>query len=232
MTFKKVLVVLFVMLTMDLALVGCYNRAYGTRTLSSELELNTTPTAEQIRLASQGTISPYDQLMRQVALEHDMDWRLLAAIAYQESRFNPTVRSSRGAQGLMQVTGSVALQFAVPVEQLADPETNIETAVKLIKRIESSLRFTANTTPEDRTSIMLACYNGGIGHIVDARRLAAKHGVNYNNWNQLRGYVTLKGTPEWVNDEAVRNGAFKGTETVMFVDQVMRKYDHYCENYI
>lgn len=217
---------------MDLALVGCYNRAYGTRTLSSELELNTTPTAEQIRLASQGTISPYDQLMRQVALQHDMDWRLLAAIAYQESRFNPTVRSSRGAQGLMQVTSGVARQFAVPVEQLADPETNIETAVKLIKRIESSLRFTSNTTPEDRTSIMLACYNGGIGHIVDARRLAAKHGVNYNNWNQLRGYVTLKGTPEWVNDEAVRNGAFKGTETVMFVDQVMRKYDHYCENYI
>lgn len=232
MTFKKVLVVLFVMLTMDLALVGCYNRAYGTRTLSSELELNTTPTAEQIRLASQGTISPYDQLMRQVALQHDMDWRLLAAIAYQESRFNPTVRSSRGAQGLMQVTSGVARQFAVPVEQLADPETNIETAVKLIKRIESSLRFTSNTTPEDRTSIMLACYNGGIGHIVDARRLAAKHGANYNNWKQLRGYVTLKGTPEWVNDEAVRNGAFKGTETVMFVDQVMRKYDHYCENYI
>lgn len=230
MTFKKVLVVLLVILTMDLVLVGCSNQVHGRISINQREVLM--PSQERITIASQGTISPYDRLMRQIAIDEQIDWRLLAAIAYQESRFNPSARSTRGAQGLMQVMNSVARQFDVPAEHLSDPQTNIRTAVKLIKRIESMLRFGANTSPADRTSIMLACYNGGIGHIIDARRLAAKQGVNYNSWSQLQKYVTLKGTPEWVNDEAVRNGAFNGSETVQFVDKVMKKYNHYCENYI
>ena len=105
-------------------------------------------------------------------------------------------------------------------------------AVKLIKKIESTLRFGNSTSDEDRIQIVLACYNAGTGHILDARRLAVKQGVNHNSWAQLREYVVLKGTPEWVDDEAVRNGAFNGTETVQFVDKVMVQYSKYCKNYI
>lgn len=222
MNFKKVLAVLTLLLIVDLTFIGCSHRTHCV----------VSPSAAAIDMASMSTISPYDMIMRQVANTEGMDWRLIAAIAHQESRFNPNARSRSGAKGLMQIMNSVAKQFEVPIEDLNDPKINITTAVKLIKRIEKTLRFGSQTAPEDRTRITLACYNAGIGHIIDARRLAVKQGVNHNSWQQLSKYVKLKGTPEWVNDEAVRNGAFNGTETVQFVDKVMTKYDQYCKNYI
>ena len=71
-----------------------------------------------------------------------------------------------------------------------------------------------------------------MGHIIDARRLAVKHGATHNSWEQLSRFVALKGTPEWVDDEAVRHGAFNSGETIGFVDKVMARYSEYCENYI
>lgn len=189
------------------------------------------PTPLDIQRASQEQISPYDPIMQQVAQEEGVDWRLIAAIAYQESRFDPNARSHRGAQGLMQVMSSVAKDFGVPEHQLTDPKTNIRTAVKLFKHIERSLRFGKNTSDEDRIRIVLACYNAGMGHIYDARRLAVKHGANHNSWNQLSHYVALKGTPQWVRDEAVKHGAFNSTETLQFVDKVMNQYAKYCKKY-
>lgn len=224
MNFKKVFIVLALLLISDFAFVGC------SRTSDAFAALG--PTAEELAIASQGQISPFDPIMRQVADEEGMDWRWIAAIAHQESRFNPDARSRRGAQGLMQVMGSVAREFGVPAEKIRDPKTNITTAVRLIKKIEGTLRFGQATSPEDRMRIVLACYNAGMGHILDARRLAVKHGVNHNSWTQLSEFVSLKGTPEWVEDEAVRNGAFNGSETVDFVAKVMSKYSQYCRNYI
>lgn len=225
MNLKKFVFVFALLLISDFTFMGCT----ATRKSSAA---SIAPTEQQLTIASQGQISPFDPVMRQVAEEQNMDWRLLAAIAYQESRFNPEARSRRGAQGLMQVMGSVARDFGVPADQISDPKTNIETAVKLIKKIESTLRFGTTTSEEDRIKIVLACYNAGTGHILDARRLAVKQGVNHNSWAQLRQYVVLKGTPEWVDDDAVRNGAFNGTETVQFVDKVMAQYSRYCKNYI
>lgn len=223
MNVKKVLFILAFLLVSDAVFIGCskHPMAAGTNASQPVSEINTA-------VVMQPQISPYDAIMRRVAEEEELDWRWLAAIAYQESRFNPDIRSHAGAQGLMQIMGSVARQFGVAPEEVADPETNIRLAAKLIKRIESGLRFGPQTTDEDRMKIILACYNGGIGHIYDARRLAAKHGVNHNSWNSLREYVTLKGTDQWINDEAVRNGRFNGTETVDFVTKVMRQYSRYC----
>ena len=225
MHLKKIVFVFAIRLSSDLTIPGfTVTRKIRASPVASD--------APQLEIASRGQISPFDPIMRQVAEEQNMDWRLLAAIAYQESRFNPQARSPRGAQGLMQVMGSVARNFGVPADQISDPKTNIETAVKLIKKIESTLRFGNSTSDEDRIQIVLACYNAGTGHILDARRLAVKQGVNHNSWAQLRQYVVLKGTPEWVGDDAVRNGAFNGTETVQFVDKVMAQYSRYCKNYI
>lgn len=224
MNFKKVLSVLALLLISDFTFTGC-SRSGAYAAFGG-------PTAEALEIASRGQISPYDPIMRQVADQEDVDWRFIAAIAHQESRFNPDARSHRGAQGLMQVMGSVARDFGVPAEKIKDPKTNITTAVRLMKKIEGTLRFGKATSPEDRMRIILACYNAGMGHIIDARRLAVKHGVNHNSWAQLSEYVTLKGTPEWVADEAVRNGAFNGSETVAFVDKVMNQYSKYCGQYI
>lgn len=224
MNLKKIVSVFAFLLITDITFTGC------SRTGSTFASVG--PTARELEIASRGQISPYDPIMRQVADAEGMDWRFLAAIAHQESRFDPNARSHRGAQGLMQVMNSVARDFGVPAEKINDPKTNIATAVKLLKKIEGTLRFGTRTSEEDRLRIVLACYNAGMGHILDARRLAVKHGVNHNSWAQLSEFVALKGTPEWRDDEAVRSGAFDGTETIRYVDKVMAQYSRYCKNYI
>lgn len=228
MNLKKVAFVIALLSASDFIFIGCR----PTPTDGSMPIAATRPTDLELAIASQGQISPFDPLMRQIAEQEGLDWRLLAAIAYQESHFDPNARSHRGAQGLMQVMSSVARDFGVPDDRINDPETNILIAVKQIRRIENTLRFGTRTSDEDRTRIILACYNAGMGHIIDARRLAVKHGANHNSWTQLSEFVVLKGTPEWVDDEAVRNGAFDGSETLQYVDKVMAQYAKYCKNYI
>lgn len=225
MNLKKIVFVFALLLISDFTFTGCSSSKTGGL-------VSVKPTARDLEIASRGQISPFDPIMRQIAEQEGIDWRLLAAIAHQESRFDPDARSHRGAQGLMQVMTSVARDFGVPDDRINDPKTNITMAAKLIKRIEGTLRFGAKTSDEDRTRIILACYNAGMGHIIDARRLAVKQGANHNSWVQLSEFVVLKGTPEWVDDEAVRSGAFDGSETIRYVDKVMAQYAAYCKNYI
>lgn len=215
MTLKKGLLIIALLVTSEMIFIGCSERT------SDNFDSQETPVQANL-------ISDYDQIMRREAALNDLDWRWIAAIGYHESRFKNDVKSQVGAVGIMQVMPRVAKSYGVPIDQLADPETNIATAVQIIKRIQSSIRFSESTPDHERLKIILACYNGGIGHIMDARRLAAKHGVNYNSWNELATYVKLKGSPEHVEDEVVRYGKFNGTETVNFVSRVMSKYAEYC----
>ena len=70
-------------------------------------------------------ISVYDDLIRRISEQEGHDWRLMSAIAYHESRFTPDIVSRRGARGLMQIMPSVARQFDVPADRVADPESNV-----------------------------------------------------------------------------------------------------------
>ena len=176
-----------------------------------------------------GATSHYDGLFQKLAREEELDWRLVSAIAYSESKYNAYMVSPRGARGLMQVMPATAEAFQVPLDELMEPETNIRVAVRLIRRIEESLNFAAGTSQNDRTRIILACYNGGIGHVTDARRLAAKHGGDPDSWSDVSRYLELKALPEYANDEVVKCGTFRGaSETLNFVNHVMGSYYAYC----
>ncbi len=174
-------------------------------------------------------ISIYDAIIRQVSEREGNDWRLMSAIAYHESRFSPTVVSRRGARGLMQIMPSVARQFKVAPEQVLDPHTNVWIANKLIHRIAGELKMPASTPATDRMSLILASYNGGIGHVNDARRLASYHGENPNSWEVVSRYLELKSQPEYYKNEVVRCGRFTGiNQTRAYVDDVMGRYGRYC----
>ena len=174
-------------------------------------------------------ISAYDNLIRNISEEEGHDWRLMSAIAYHESRFTPDITSSRGACGLMQIMPSVAEQFDVPESLIADPATNVWLANKLLSKIGESLRFPAGTSDEDRMSIILACYNGGIGHVNDPRRLARVHGEDPNSWEVVARYLTLKSEPEYYENEVVKCGRFTGSrQTLAYVKDVIGRYDKYC----
>lgn len=178
---------------------------------------------------SERTISVYDDIMRTVGAEQGLDWRFMSAIAYSESRFDPTVVSRRGATGLMQIMPATCRQFGIDREDIADPETNVRTAAMLIRTIEKSLRFSSAVTENDRMSIVLACYNGGIGHVNDARRLARAFGENPDSWQTVSRYLALKSDSLYYEHEVVKCGRFTGAgETKAFVAQVMRNYGKYC----
>lgn len=174
-------------------------------------------------------ISDYDDIIRTVAQKHGLDWRLLAAIAYHESRFKAHVVSSKGARGLMQIMPVVASHFGIPHDMISDPKTNVMLAARLLKNIENSLQLPTVTPDKDRMSIILACYNAGVGHIADARRLALKYGSNADSWTDISKFLDLKSQAEYYEDEVVRNGIFRGgKQTTAFVDNVLGKYDTYC----
>lgn len=175
-------------------------------------------------------ISEYDPVIRQVAEDRGLDWRLISAIAFAESRFDHDARSEAGAVGLMQIMPAVARDFNVSPADMYDPRTNIELGVDHLEQISETFRFPGSISERDRLSIVLASYNCGPGHVLDARRLAAKYGENHNSWSVVSKYLKLKSDPLYYEDEAVRCGPFYGNaQTLGFVRKVMRYYDSYCE---
>ncbi len=169
--------------------------------------------------------SDYDALFRQIAGEEKLDWLLLSAIAYNESRYLPHLISPRGATGLMQIMPATARAFGVEAERLTDPETNIRLGAQVVNRIEKSLKLSPRISQSDRQALVLASYNGGIGHVLDARRLARKYGANPDSWADVSHYLRLKAQPEYAADPVVTCGAFHGSaETIGFVKKVSRKY--------
>ncbi len=198
---------------------------------SSADEAATAEALDDYSLLQEGdfAISAYDNIIRTISEREGHDWRLMSAIAYHESRFRPDVKSRSGASGIMQIMPSVARQFDVPVGAIADPQTNIWLANKLLSKIQSTLSFPAGTSERDRMSIVLACYNGGIGHVNDARRLARVYGENPNSWEVVARYLELKSQPEYYGHESVKCGRFTGSrQTLAYVDDVIGRYNKYC----
>ena len=176
---------------------------YGNRTAGSFIG-----SAERTEIAH--TISVYDELIRSVSEEEGYDWRLMSAIAYHESRFSPDIVSKRGAAGLMQIMPAVARQFNVTGDRLLDPETNVRLAAQVLSKIDAGLRFAPGTPDDDRMSIILAAYNGGIGHVNDARRLARSHGENPDSWETVARYLALKALPEYSEKQELSRGRLTG----------------------
>lgn len=176
-------------------------------------------------------VSKYDALFKKYAKEIGMDWRLLAAISYQESRFNPNAVSWAGARGLMQVMPKIGAAYGVPLKQLSNPETSVKTSVKLLKDIDNSLKNTI-TDDDERIKFMLACYNGGIGHISDAQRLAKKAGLNPYKWygNTERG-IMMKSDPKYYRSPDVKYGYMRGRETTDYVRKILGYYDRIKSQY-
>ncbi|MBQ5887745.1 MAG: transglycosylase SLT domain-containing protein [Bacteroidaceae bacterium] len=171
-------------------------------------------------------LSPYDKHFREAADSTGYDWTLIAAIAYTESRFDSTAVSHAGAQGVMQVMPNTLRGFGIPDSMHADNYTNIMAAAKLLKSIEEKPYFKRIEPIEERMKFVLASYNAGYGHILDAMSLARKHGCNRHIWeNSVDSFLKLKSDPEYHTDTLCRNGEFNGwRETLSFVRKVHRNW--------
>ena len=174
-----------------------------------------------------GHISPYDELFRKHAHLLDWDWRLLAAISYQESKFDPTVVSWAGAEGLMGIMPNTAKALGVMPHELKDPDMGIRTGVDCLRRLRQG--FSSITNPEEVIKFTLASYNADIGHVYDARRLAEKYGKNPDVWeHNVADFIRLKSDPEYYNDPVCQHGYLRGSETFNYVREIMQRYHEYC----
>lgn len=143
-----------------------------------------------------------------------LDWRLLAAVGYQESRWQPDALSANGAQGIMMLTADTAA--AVGVKSRVDPQQSIAGGATYLAQV---LRMVPERIPEpDRTWLGLAAYNVGFGHLEDARVLAQMQGRNPDHWDDVRQFLPLLAQQQW--HARVKRGYARGWEPVKFVEQV------------
>lgn len=172
---------------------------------------------------SSGKISKYDNLFRRYAPSIDWDWRMLAAQAYTESKFNPRARSWVGAAGLMQIMPKTARAYGL--RKVYDPESSVKTAVNVIADLDKMLEPYVKD-PEERKKFVMAAYNGGIGHVFDAIRLAQKHGKNPQVWDgNVAEMALMLANPAYYNDPVVQYGYLRGRETYNYVDRIMEFYN-------
>lgn len=170
------------------------------------------------------SISPYDHIFRHYAETIGWDWKLLAAQAWIESRFDTTATSWAGARGLMQIMPGTARAYGIHPSELSDPEKSVSIATRSIKDLNAWLSRRV-PDPVERRKFIIAAYNSGIGHIADAIALAQKHGKNPAVWaGNVEEAILWKSNPDYYNDEVCRFGYFRGRQTVAYVKKVLRQY--------
>lgn len=177
------------------------------------------------KIPNYNRISSYDDYFKLYSTIVGWDWRLLAAVAYKESKFDPTVTSWAGACGLMQIMPKTALSLGLTEEEFYDPEKNIRAAAHYLNKMKKL--FPNIEDEREKVKFVLASYNAGPGHIFDARALTLKAGKNPDSWDEVREYLRLKSNPEYYNDEVCKYGYCRGEEPINYVDAITTKYGEY-----
>jgi membrane-bound lytic murein transglycosylase F len=174
-------------------------------------------------LSQSGAISPYDDLARRMGKEYGIDWRLIVAQMYQESRFDPKAKSWAGARGLLQVMPATGRQLGL--KDPWDPEQNVRVGVGYLKYLID--RFDQGLPMRQRIRFALASYNAGLGHVRDARRLARARGLNPNRWfGHVERTIQLLEQPRFYH--RARHGYCRGSEPAQYVGLIQNKYDAYA----
>ncbi|WP_319479916.1 transporter substrate-binding domain-containing protein [uncultured Draconibacterium sp.] len=171
-------------------------------------------------------ISEYDDLIQTYADTIGWDWRLIASMIYQESRFNPVSESWAGAKGLMQMMPQTAERYGV--EDRTDPEDNLDGASKVLKVLWD--RFIDIPDSVQRIKFTMAAYNCGYSHVIDARTLAEEEGIDSYRWDECVEDSMLKlSYPENYNKPFIKYGYVRGIEPVSYVKQIFSRYEHYTQ---
>lgn len=166
-------------------------------------------------------ISPFDRLIAHHASTQGFDWRLIAAIIFEESRFKPDSVSDKGAYGLMQVRRIAA--ETIGVEHFKAPHDNIHAGVRYLRYLDALF---ADAKPEERIGLVLAAYNMGPGHVRDAQKLARRFGFDPNRWEgHMERMLPLLEQP--AIHQGLTHGFAKGRSTAAYVARIIDRYHQY-----
>jgi membrane-bound lytic murein transglycosylase F len=175
--------------------------------------------ASAFRERIRAVLPAYLALFHQAQLQSGIEWRLLAAIAYQESHWDPQATSATNVRGMMMLTEETSRRLRV-VDRL-DPRQSIVAGARYLADLKRALP--QRITEPDRTWIALAAFNIGIGHLEDARVLAARQKLNPDSWSDLKKTLPLLAQTDLVDQ--TKYGAARGGQAVVFVETVRAYYD-------
>lgn len=189
----------------------------------SEFFINT----KSILSKRKGIISNFDNLFKENALRIGWDWRRLAAIGWVESKFNKNVVSWSGSIGVMQLMPRTGKKYGLSPADLKDEEKCISAAASYLAELDNI--FSKNISDEkERIKFVLAAYNAGYGHILDAIALAKKYHKDPTIWDgNVAEALLWKSKPEFFNDKVCKNGYFRGKITIAYVKNVTHYYNYY-----
>ena len=166
----------------------------------------------------------FEGLFRETAAEFGIDWQLLAAVAYQESHWDPKARSPTGVRGLMMLTMNTAREMEV--EDRLDAAQSLRGGAAYLLKLKA--RLPERIKNPDRTLFALAAYNVGFGHLEDARVLTARNGKNPDSWEDVRRHLPLLSKKKFYS--TVKHGYARGGEPVLYVDNI-QYYKTYLQLY-
>jgi membrane-bound lytic murein transglycosylase F len=161
----------------------------------------------------------YRKIIKTEAEKYGFDWRLIAAIVYQESHFNPRAKSRTGVRGLMQVTLATAKQMGI--KNRLDPKQSVKAGVKFLNLMHK--RFDDIPDPQQKKLFALASYNVGYGHVRDAQAIARQQGMDINKWTSLEKTLPLLSKQKYYKH--TRHGYARGKEPVTYVKRILTYYD-------
>jgi membrane-bound lytic murein transglycosylase F len=188
------------------------------------------PRSSQIRITSDysslagNKLSPYDEEIKKEARNLGWDWRLLASVVYQESNFQPNAESWAGAVGLMQLMPLTAEEFGA-VDR-TNPHQSLKAGVRYLKYLDK-LWGKYVKDQNERLRFVLASYNAGLSHIIDARNLAKKYGKDPARWEDVEFYLKQKSNPKFYRDPVAVAGYCKCEEPVAYVRDILSRYEEY-----
>jgi membrane-bound lytic murein transglycosylase F len=194
-------------------LASLVERYYGPASRSNFINLTV------YRLRIQNRLPTYQRLFQRVAKELDLDWRLIAAIGYQESYWDPAAVSPTGVRGLMMLTEETAEQMGV-ADRL-DADQSVRGGARYFRQMLD--RLPPGVTGPDRVWMALAAYNVGFYHLEDARALTRQQGGDPNKWHDVKERMPLLASIKWAR--RTKFGLARGDEAVMFVNRVRTYHD-------
>jgi membrane-bound lytic murein transglycosylase F len=166
--------------------------------------------------AIESKLPKWEPLFKKYA--NEFDWRLLAALSYQESHWNPRAISPTGVRGMMMLTLPTAK--SVGVRNRLDPEQSIKGGALYLQRVLERVPDSVN--PHERIWFALASYNIGFGHMMDARRLTEAQGANPNSWSDVKKRLPMLAKRQYYTQ--TRYGYARGYEALSYVENIRRYY--------
>jgi len=161
----------------------------------------------------------YQDIIKRESRKYGFDWRMIAAVVYQESHYNPWATSRTGVRGLMQVTADTAKEMGI--DNRLHPEQSLRAGIKYLHKLYQ--RFDEIEDHHQRLLFALASYNIGYGHVRDAQVLAENQGWNKNRWTSLEKTLPMLTKVRYYR--TVPHGYARGWEPVHYIKRILAYYD-------